>query len=73
MAKQGLLASAKPGATTNTVLYKAPIDASASTVLSVSAQGGSNTSFDVGIKDYDQHVVLDASTYKLHTGDVFTG
>ena len=69
MAKQGLLASAKPGATTNTVLYKAPIDASASTVLSVSAQGGSNTSFDVAVKDYDQHVVLDAATYKLHTGD----
>tara|TARA_B100001057_G_scaffold477688_1_gene547199 strand:+ start:8590 stop:10077 length:1488 start_codon:yes stop_codon:yes gene_type:complete len=73
MAKQGLLASAKPGATTNTVLYKAPIDASASTVLSVTAQGGSNTSFDVAVKDYDQHVVLDAATYKLHTGDVFTG
>ena len=73
MSKQGLLASAKPGATTNTVLYKAPIDASASTVLSVTAQGGSNTSYDVAVKDYDQHVVLDASTYKLHTGDVFTG
>ncbi|BCV00703.1 MAG: hypothetical protein CM15mV36_1930 [Caudoviricetes sp.] len=55
------------------MLYKAPIDASASTVLSVTAQGGSNTSYDVAVKDYDQHVVLDASTYKLHTGDVFTG
>ena len=39
----------------------------------MTAQGGSNTSYDVAVKDYDQHVVLDASTYKLHTGDVFTG
>ena len=41
MAKQGLLASAKPSGATNTVLYEAPIDASASTVLSVTEQGGS--------------------------------
>ena len=72
MAKQGILAKAKPGAATNTLLYKAPIDASASTVLNVTAQGGSNTSFDVALKNYDQKLTLGASTYKLHTGDVVT-
>ena len=73
MAKQGLLASAKPSGATNTVLYEAPIDASASTVLSVTEQGGSGTTFDVAVKDYDQHLVVGASTYKLHKGDVITG
>ena len=73
MAKQGLLASAKPSGATNTVLYEAPIDASASTVLSVTEQGGSGTTFDVAVKDYDQHLVVGASTYKLHKGDVVTG
>ena len=73
MAKQGLLASAKPSGATNTVLYEAPIDATASTVLSVTEQGGSGTTFDVAVKDYDQHLVVGASTYKLHKGDVVTG
>ena len=73
MANQGILAKAKPAATTNTVLYSAPIDSSASTVLNVTAQGGSNTSYDVVLKDYDQKLTLDASTYKLHKGDLVTG
>ena len=73
MARQGILAKSKPAAGTNTVLYEAPIDASASTVLSVTAQGGSNTTFDVAIKNYDQKLTLDASTYLLHPGDVITG
>ena len=73
MAKQGLLASAKPSGATNTVLYEAPIDATASTVLSVTEQGGSGTTFDVAVKVYDQHLVVGASTYKLHKGDVVTG
>ena len=73
MAKQGLLASAKPTGATNTLLYSAPIDASASTVLSVTEQGGSGTTYDVAVKDYDQHLVVGASTYKLHKGDVVTG
>ena len=72
MAKQGLLGQAKPAATTNTLLYAAPIDSSASTVLSVAASGGAD-SYDLAIKDYDQRLQLDASTYKLHEGDVITG
>ena len=61
MAKQGLLASAKPTGATNTLLYSAPIDASASTVLSVTEQGGSGTTYDVAVKDYDQHLVVGLS------------
>ena len=72
MARQGLLGQAKPAGTTNTLLYAAPIDSSASTVLTVAADGGADT-YDVAIKDYDQRLTLDASTYKLHEGDVVTG
>tara|TARA_B100002019_G_scaffold108882_1_gene93560 strand:+ start:1507 stop:2991 length:1485 start_codon:yes stop_codon:yes gene_type:complete len=72
MARQGLLGQAKPAGTTNTLLYAAPIDSSASTVLTVASDGGADT-YDVAIKDYDQRLTLDASTYKLHEGDVVTG
>ena len=69
MADQGLLAQAKPAGTTNTVLYAAPIDASASAVLNIT-NDGSASQWDVAIKDYDQKLVLDASTYALHPGDI---
>ncbi len=72
MARQGLLAKAKPSAGTDTLLYTAPVDASASAVLNVTAQGGSGTTYDVVIKDYDQKLQVDASTYLLHEGDVIT-
>ena len=71
MAKQGLLAQLKPSANTDTVFYSAPIDASASTVLTV-ANDGTGSAYDVAVKDYDQKVTLDASTYKLHEGDLIT-
>ena len=54
MAKQGILAKSKPSGATNTLLYSAPIDASASTVLTVNEQGGSGTTYDVALKNYDQ-------------------
>ena len=41
--------------------------------MSVTEQGGSGTTFDVAVKDYDQHLVVGASTYKLHKGDAITG
>ena len=72
MAKQGLLGQAKPAAATNTVLYSAPIDSSASMVLTAAADGGADT-YDVAVKDFDQKLTLDASSYLLHEGDVVTG
>ena len=72
MADQGLLAQSKPGANTNTVLYSAPVDKSASTVLTV-ANDGTGSAYKVGIKNYDQKLTLDASTYRLHEGDLITG
>ena len=71
MADQGILAQSKPAAATNTVLYSAPIDASASTVLTI-ANDGTGSAYDVAVKDYDQKLTLDASTYKLHEGDRIT-
>ena len=71
MANQGLLAQLKPTSATDTVLYRAPIDASASTVLTV-ANDGTGSVYDVAVKDYDQKLTLDASTYLLHEGDIIT-
>jgi len=72
MADQGLLGQAKPAGTTNTVLYSAPVDQSASAVLTV-ANDGTGAAYDVAIKDFDQKLTLDASTYKLHEGDIISG
>ena len=68
MANQGILAQLKPSANTNTVLYSAPIDSSASAVLTV-ANDGTGSAYKVGLKNYDQKLTLDASTYLLHKGD----
>ena len=71
MAKQGLLAQLKPSANTDTVLYSAPIDSTASTVLTI-ANDGTGSAYDVALKNYDQKFTLDAATYKLHEGDLIT-
>ena len=72
MADQGLLAQSKPGANTNVLLYEAEIDKSASAVLTI-ANDGTGSAYKVGIKDFDQHLVVDGSgAYKLHEGDVIT-
>ena len=71
MAKQGLLAQLKPSANTDTVLYSAPIDRTASTVLTI-ANDGTGSAYDVALKNYDQKFTLDAATYKLHEGDLIT-
>ena len=72
MADQGLLGQAKPAGTTNTVLYSAPVNQSASAVLTI-ANDGTGAAYDVAIKDFDQKLTLDASTYKLHEGDIISG
>ena len=71
MATQGLLAQLKPTANTDTILYEGPINSSASTQLTI-ANDGTGSAYDVAIKDYCQKVTLDASTYKLHKGDILT-
>ena len=71
MAKQGLLAQLKPSANTDTVLYSAPINRSASTVLTI-ANDGTGSAYDVALKNYDQKFTLDAATYKLHPGDLIS-
>ena len=73
MADQGLLAQSKPGANTNVLLYSADADSSASAVLTI-ANDGTGSAYKVGIKDFDQHLVVDGSgAYNLHEGDVITG
>ena len=57
----GKLASSKPAATTNTILYRCPITASASAVLNVCNQSATATSYRVALKDYDQILTVPAS------------
>ena len=64
----GRLAASKPGATTNTVLYRTPITKSASTVLQVCNQSGSGASYRAALRDYEQVLHLDGlntSAYKF--------
>jgi len=72
MARQGLLAQSKPAATTDTLLYSASTSESASAVLKI-ANDGTGAAYRVALRDYDQNLALDASTYKLHKGDIITG
>jgi hypothetical protein len=68
----GKLAAAKPAATTNTTLYSCPIDKATSAVLQVANQSGSASSYRVALRDYNQIVTLDGSSYKLRKGNVVT-
>lgn len=68
----GKLAAAKPAATTNTFLYRCPIDKTASAVLNAVNQSGSAATYRVGLRDYDQTLTLDAGTYKFRKGNVVT-
>jgi len=72
MAKQGILGQTKPASTTNTLLYSAPIDAAASAVLQVYNRAATASDYDVAVKNFDQKLTLNASTYLLHEGDVIT-
>jgi hypothetical protein len=68
----GKLAASKPAATTNTTLYKCPIDRASSTVLEVCNQGGSASSYRVAIRDYDQILTLDSANYSLRKGNIIS-
>ena len=68
----GKLAAAKPAATTNTRVYKCPINKSASTVLEICNQSGSSASCRVALRDYDQVLTLDAGTYNFTKGNVIS-
>ena len=72
MSNQGFLGQSKPASATNTLLYSAPVDRSASTVLNV-ANDGTGSAYSVGVKRYDQELTVDANTYLLHEGDLVTG
>ena len=74
----GRLAAKKPGATTNTVLYRCPPTVTGSTVVSVCNQSGTGASYRMALRDYDQVLHLDgpesenggsASTYKFTKGN----
>tara|TARA_B100001094_G_scaffold174031_1_gene168276 strand:- start:1011 stop:3206 length:2196 start_codon:yes stop_codon:yes gene_type:complete len=71
----GRLAADKPGATTNTVLYKCPPTLSGSTVLNVCNQSGSGVTYRAALRDYDQVLHLDGlntSAYKFAKGNPVT-
>ena len=71
MARQGLLAQSKPAAATDTLLYSASVTESASAILKI-ANDGTGAAYRVAVRDYDQDLALNASTYKFHKGDIIT-
>ena len=62
----GRLAAAKPGATTNTTVYKCPTTVTGSTVLNVCNQSGSAATYRTALRDYEQ--VLHMSGTQASTG-----
>ena len=62
----GRLAADKPGATTNTVLYRCPTTVTGSAVLNVCNQSGSGASYRAALRNYDQ--VLHLSGPQSSTG-----
>ena len=62
----GRLAAAKPGATTNTTIYKCPTTVTGSTVLNVCNQSGSAATYRTALRDYEQ--VLHMSGTQSSTG-----
>jgi hypothetical protein len=68
----GKLAAAKPAATTNTTLYQCPITQSASTVLEVCNQSGSSATYRAALRDYNQILTLDSSSYTFRKGNVIS-
>lgn len=68
----GKLAAAKPAATTNTTLYRCPINQAASTVLEVCNQSGSAATYRTALRNYDQVLTLDNSNYVFARGNVVT-
>ena len=68
----GKLASAKPGATTNTVLYRCPTTVTGSTVVNVCNQDSSAGTYRIAMRNYDQVLHLDGlntSAYKFAKGN----
>ena len=74
----GRLAASKPGATTNTVLYRCPTTVTGSTVVNVCNQSGSAATYRMALRDYDQVLHLNgpesengglASSYKFAKGN----
>jgi hypothetical protein len=72
----GRLAAVNPAATTNTLLYRAAIEDTASAVVNVCNQNASAGTFRMAVRDYDQVLHLDglnASAYKFAKGNPVTG
>lgn len=77
----GRLAAKKPGATTNTVLYRCPTTVTGSTVVNVCNQSGSAATYRMALRNYDQVLHVDgpeaenggvASSYKFTKGNPIT-
>jgi len=68
----GKLASVLPAATTNTFLYRTPITGATSSVLSVVNQASTAATYRVGLRDYDQLLTLDSSSYNYRRGNIIS-
>ena len=68
----GVLANAKPGAATETTIFKNDVFSSTTGTLIASCDGTGSDTYNVSLRRWDQALTLDASTYKLHKGDIIS-
>lgn len=69
----GKLAAVKPAASTNTRLYQCPINKSSSIVLSVCNQStATDSTYSYALRDYDQILTLNSSSYAFKLGNVIS-
>ena len=68
----GVLANAKPGAATETTIFKNDVFSSTTGTLIASCDGTGADTYNVSLRRWDQALTLDASTYKLHKGDIIS-
>ena len=68
----GVLANAKPSAATETTIFKNDVYSSTTGTLIASCDGTGADTYNVSLRRWDQALTLDASTYKLHRGDIIS-
>ena len=68
----GALANLKPAAATETTLFKNDVSSSTTGTVIVNCDGNGADTYNISLRRWDQELTLDATTYKLHRGDIIS-
>ena len=66
----GVLGAVKPAAATETTLFKNDVFSSATGTVIVNCDNSGADTYNISLRQWDQALTLDATTYKLHRGDL---